>query len=118
MRLHRTLTVLSVGLALVAIAAPASAKVNHAANQPEFWQTDTTTCVKVELTDGIGTWTLPVLDEGSYALLVLKAGTENTVVEQPTAGVAYAPDNGKDISHVITCVGEDDGDGGGGGLVY
>lgn len=113
MRLHRTLTVLSAGVALVALAAPASAKVNPAANQPEFWQTDTTTCTKVELTDGIGTWTLPVLDEGSYALLVLKAGTANTVVEQPVAGVAYAPDNGKDISHVITCVGEGDGDGGG-----
>lgn len=111
MRSHRTLTVLSAGLALVALAAPASAKVNPAANRPEFWQTDTTTCVKTELTDGVGTWTLPVLNEGSYALLVLKAGTANTVIAEPVPGLGYTPENGKDISHVITCVGEGD-DGG------
>lgn len=117
MRLPRTLTVLSAGLALVAIAGPASAAVDPAANRPGFWQTDTTTCAKVEVADGVGSWVLPALDEGSYALLVLKAGTQNTVIEQPQAGVWYAPANGKDISHVITCVGEDDGDGDGGGPV-
>lgn len=119
MRMHRTLTVLSAGLALVAIAAPASARANPAQNRPEYWQTDSTTCTKVELVDGFGSWVLPPLDEGTYALLVLKAGTANTVIEQPAAGVAYAPENGKDISHVIACVGPDEGDGdGGGGPVY
>jgi hypothetical protein len=123
MRVTRTLTVLSAGLALAAIAGPASALTSPEQNLPEFWQTDTTTCTKVELVDGIGSWVLPALDEGSYALLVIKAGTVSTVVDEPQAGVAYAPADGKDISHVITCVGPGgggDGDGGGdgGGPLY
>jgi hypothetical protein len=117
MRTYRTLAALAAGLVLAAIASPASAAVNHEANHPSYWQTDTTTCTKVEMTGAVSTWTLPAPVDGStYALLVLKAGTVNDVFVAPVAGVAYAPASGKDISHVIVCVGADDG--GGGGVIF
>ncbi len=114
MRTYRTLAAVAAGLALAAITSPASASVNHEANRPSYWQTDTTTCTKVEVTGSLSTWTLPApVDGSSYALLVLKAGTVNDVFVAPVAGLAYAPASGKDISHVIVCVGTD-----GGGVVY
>lgn len=99
------------GLVLGLTAGPAAAQGSAALNQPSAWETATTTCSKTELVvDGTATWTLA--DDGSaHALLVLKAGQGRTVVEQPVAGVAYAPADGKDISHVIVCVttGDDGG---------
>ena len=114
MRTYRTLAVLTGGLLMAAaLAGPASAKVNHEANQPEYWQTDTTTCTKVEMTGAVSTWVLPSPTDGTaYALLVLKAGTVNDVFDTPITGVAYAPATGKDISHVIVCIGRRRRDGG------
>ena len=63
--------------------------------------------MKVELPDGVSTYTLPALGTGQvYTLLVLKAGSNaeaNTVVWYPVAGTAYGHDTGKDLSHVILC---------------
>ncbi len=67
--------------------------------------------------DGVATWTLSAPSEGPYALLVIKAGTVNDVIEWPMPGMAYAPQSGKDISHVIVCVFDSTG-GDGGGVVY
>ena len=38
-----------------------------------------------------------------WTLLVIKAGTQNTVFHNPIPGHIYYPANGKDISHVILC---------------
>ena len=118
MRAVRLAAVLTVTAAILATASPALARpVDPQANNPEFWQGPGTTCSKVELTDGFGEWVLPALEDGTYATLVLKAATLNTVVTAPVAGVTYTPDNDRDISHVIVCVtddgGDDDGDDGG-----
>lgn len=39
----------------------------------------------------------------TWTLLVLKAGTENHTIANPTINVGYVHPNGKDISHVILC---------------
>ena len=116
MRTRRTLTLATTALALVALAAPASARANPAQNHPGNWETPTTSCTKVEVPDGVATWTLSAPSEGPYALLVIKAGTVNDVIEWPMPGMAYAPSSGKDISHVIVCVFDSTG-GDGGGVV-
>lgn len=131
------MTTLALGAALVVVAAaPASAKngVDPAKNSPRFWQTDTTVCEKLEMSDGNATVVLPEApDGGAWALLVIKAGAgaqANAVVTAPEAGVAYGHPSGKDISHVITCLGAgepgdpgdgdpSDGDpGDGGGIIH
>lgn len=101
------------GLVVLTAGTPAfAAKTDAAQNKPAYWEAaGYGTCSKVDLTDGTRTWTLA---EGSTTLLVLKAGSgaaANTVIELPAAGVAYGHSTGKDLSHVITCVG--DGSGGG-----
>ncbi len=109
MRTSRTLTVFAAGAALAVVATPAFAgPVDPEANNPDYWEVDGTTCTKYELTDGIAEWVLPDLEEGAaYDSIVLKAGRDNTVVYAPDAGIAYLPENLKDISHVIVCIGED-----------
>lgn len=98
------------------LSAPAQAAMpdNAATNQASYWEAWTGAddeCTKVELADGIDSYTLSELPAGQvYTLLVLKAGSgasANTVVQFPEAGVAYMHSSGKDISHVIYCVAED-----------
>lgn len=104
------------GLVVLTAGTPAfAARTDPALNKPATWEAaGYGTCSKVDLSDGVKDWTLP---EGAYTLLVLKAGSgaaANAVIEAPAAGVAYAHPTGKDLSHVITCVGEElpgDGDG-------
>lgn len=102
-------------IAILGLSTPAqAAPPEHAAmNNAAYWEAFTPeddTCTKVELPDGVATYTLP--DPGDrmlYTLLVLKAGTgsdANTVIWYPVAGVAYDHDTGKDLSHVIYCVTE------------
>lgn len=108
------------GAGTPALAAKPGPKTDPALNKVAYWEAaGYGTCSKVELTDGHKTFTLA---DGVYTLLVLKAGsgaTANDVVVAPEAGVAYAHGTGKDLSHVISCVDEDDedtetpGDGGG-----
>lgn len=104
------------GLVVLTAGTPAfAARTDPALNKPATWEAlGYGTCSKVDLTDGVKAWTLA---EGTYTLLVLKAGSgtaANAVTEAPVAGVAYTHPTGKDLSHVITCVGDDvPGDGGG-----
>lgn len=101
--------------AVFGLVAPAQAAPDNAAtNQASYWEAWTGAddeCTKVELADGINSYTLPELPAGQiYTLLVLKAGSgasANTVVQFPEAGAAYTHSSGKDISHVIYCVAED-----------
>lgn len=90
-----------------------AAPPDHAAqNSAAYWEAFTPeddTCTKVELPNGVSTFTLPELGgDQMYTLLVLKAGSgaANTVVWFPVAGTAYGHDTGKDLSHVIYCVEE------------
>ena len=47
---------------------------------------------------------VPDPPEGTtWTILVLKAGTENSVVTDPVPGQAYSHPNGKEISHAILC---------------
>jgi len=112
--------------ALVGFAGGASAAVptGSEANQTDTWVTymaDTygteAQCYKHE---GVGvtehgtatvkTVTLKTFGDDwfgtGYALLVVKAGTENTVTYRPTAGTAYTAPEGKDVSHWIVCKGD------------
>ena len=98
------------GLAAFGLAAPAQAAPPLAAaqNHETYWENlGYGDCTKVELADGIGSYTLPSVSYPlRYSLLVLKAGSgadANDLVSFPTAGVAYTHDTDKDISHIIYC---------------
>lgn len=98
--------------AVLGLAAPAQAAPPEAAaqNSTAYWEAlGYGDCTKVELADGVSSYTLAELEfPHEYTLLVLKAGsgaTANQLVEYPVAGEAYAQANGKDLSHVIYCVG-------------
>jgi len=104
-----------VAFAVLGLSAPAQAAPPDqvAQNSASYWEALTPeddTCTKVELPDGVSTYTLPALSGGQiYTLLVLKAGSgaeANTVIWYPVAGVAYDHDSGKDLSHIIYCVTE------------
>ena len=101
--------------AVLGLSAPAQAAPSDqaATNSVAYWEALTPeddTCTKVELGDGVTTYTLPALPAGQmYTLLVLKSGSgagANTVVWYPVAGVAYDHDSGKELSHIIYCVTE------------
>lgn len=98
------------GLSTPAQAAPPTEAAQNSAAYWEAFTPEDDTCTKVELGEGVSTFTLPALGPGQfYTLLVLKAGSgasANTVVENPVAGTAYAHDTGKELSHVIYCVAE------------
>ncbi len=66
------------------------------ANQPEFWGED---CTKVDQSQG-ASWTA----DTDYRLVVLKAGTANHEFYNVKVGDVLSV--GKDISHLILCVGE------------
>ena len=104
--------------AFVALGAAAPAQAappdNAAQNSVAYWEAFTPeddTCYKVELGEGVSTYTLPALPAGQmYTLLVLKAGSgagSNTVVLWPVAGTAYGHDTDKELSHIIYCVTEE-----------
>jgi hypothetical protein len=67
-------------------------------NKPEYWGDN---CTKYESGFDGDVGTMP----SGYSLLVLKAGTQNFVWYNPTAG-DYGTPNFKDISHSIVCRGE------------
>lgn len=98
------------GLSTPAQAAPPDQAAQNSAAYWEAFTPQDDTCMKVELSDGISTYTLPALGAGQiYTLLVLKAGSgaeANTLVWFPVAGTAYGSGTGKDLSHVIYCVTE------------
>jgi hypothetical protein len=98
------------GLSTPAQAAPPDQAASNNAAYWELFTPDDDRCTKVELPDGVTTYTLPELGDGmTYTLLVLKAGsgaTANTVILNPIAGVAYSHDTDKELSHVIYCVSE------------
>lgn len=57
-------------------------------------------------------YTLPDLGQ-HYTQLILKAGagkSANDVRESPEAGDTYRHSTGKDLSHIIYCDGDGDGD--------
>lgn len=108
--MRKTLAAVAVaGFAVLGIAAPAHAAANPQENHTAYWESYTTendTCYKAEFGDGMEAYQLPALPSGQrYTLLVLKAGTENTVIPYPAAGTDYWAGNGKDLSHAIYCVG-------------
>ncbi|HQY32646.1 hypothetical protein [Actinotalea sp.] len=122
-RLSSTLTV-TLGLALVGLAGPAAAGghgVDPALHQASAWESPGVTCTKAEYADGVAALVLPAAPDGyAWTQVILKAGTQHTVLPASSDPAAvYAPANGKDISHAITCLGVDDGDddGSGGGDV-
>ena len=100
-------------LAVVGLAGPAQAAQPLSAqmNNPAYWEMMTgDDCDKIEFANGVKTFTLPTLLTGDYTKLILKAGSgtgARYVVDNPGAG-AYAHPSGKDLSHAIYCVGEDD----------
>ena len=92
------------GLSVLGVSSPAFAANDPAQNSPSYWAAYGD-CYKVELADGVSTFTLPDLPAGErYTLLVLKAGT---VHQQITSGLVeggtYSAYSGKDLSHVIVC---------------
>ena len=102
-------------VAVLGLSAPAQAAPPDQAvqNSAAYWETITPeddTCTKVELPEGVSTYTLPELSgDQMYTLLVLKAGSgsdANTVIWYPVAGTAYGHDTDKDLSHIIYCVTE------------
>ncbi|WP_024288165.1 hypothetical protein [Cellulomonas sp. KRMCY2] len=110
--MKKTLTALALAaFAVLAAGAPAvAAPTDPILNHTSYWEAYTgDTCVKVEIADGITTYTLPASPSGTYTLLVLKAGSgsaANDVIAMPTAGVPYGHATGKDLSHVIYCYGD------------
>jgi hypothetical protein len=115
--MKRTLTAAALtALAVVGMGATAhAAPPDHAAqNHVAYWEAFTLqddTCSKVELPDGVSSFTLPELPSRQvYTLLVLKAGSgsdAHALVWYPDAGVAYEHPTDKDLSHVISCVTEE-----------
>lgn len=109
--MKKSLCVVAVaGFAVLGFAAPAHAAANSAQNHTSYWENYTwedDTCSKIEFGNGMGSFSLPALPSGEvYTLLVLKAGTENTVIPYPTAETDYWAGNAKGLSHAIYCVGE------------
>ncbi|WP_210479098.1 hypothetical protein [Naasia sp. SYSU D00948] len=109
--MKKMLAAFAVGAALVAgTAVPAHAAANPAQNKTSYWEAYTAyvpdTCYKVELGDGVASFSLPdIPSRQMYSLLVLKAGTGSEIIStRPRKLTAYSPSNGKDISHVIYCV--------------
>ena len=125
-RSSTALAVTLTGLALLGSAAPASAG-GHGAdaglNQATAWESPGVTCTKTEYADGTSAIVLPAAPDGhAWTQVILKAGTRNTVLTASSdAAATYAPADGKDISHAITCLGvadgQDDGGEDGGGDV-
>lgn len=100
------------GASAPALAAPTNPKAtNPEMNHVSYWEALTGgDCTKVELTGNVATYTLPVLADANteYTLLVLKAGSGSAANEQypnPVPGVYSHVATGKDLSHVIYCVG-------------
>ena len=93
--------VLGMSIAAPALATTASystATATAKMNNPASWGTD---CKKIEFKDGVKTYTLPT---NFYSVVVVKAGTQNTIYEAFEGGTVKAA-NGKAISHLISCVG-------------
>ena len=104
------ITVISSGAP--ALAAPANPQsTDPDKNHANYWEDYTSgdVCTKVEMTGNVKTYTLPVLTtDQQYTLLVVKAGSgvlANTLYSSPTAGIPYDHSTGKDLSHIIFCVG-------------
>lgn len=103
------------GLAVLGVSSPAFAANDPAKNNPEYWAASPGDCYKVELADGVSSFTLPDLPAGeTYYLLVLKAGTVHEEIRTGLVeGGTYSASSGKDLSNVIVC--SKDGQYGGGG---
>ena len=115
-------SILVAAAAFVALAGPASATPaddNHTDTWVSYLQKNyvTAQCFKHEGTGvtvhGTATAKTVTLNAygadwygNGYALLVVKAGTENTVTYRPTAGTVYPAPDGKDVSHWIVCKAE------------
>ncbi len=85
-------------LALVAGAASASAGVDPALNNPDYYESPGVECTKVEYADGMKSFTV-----ASGATYHVKAGTRITMVTASQYGYTYT--SAKDISFIITCTG-------------
>lgn len=99
------------GLAVVGLAAPAQAAppLEAQMNHTSYWEAlGYGDCTKVELPDGVDSYTLPELEwPMQYSLLVLKAGSgesANDTHQYPWSGVAYTHSTDRDLSHIIYCV--------------
>ncbi|ROR65811.1 hypothetical protein [Agrococcus jenensis] len=97
--------------AVLGIATPAQAAPpdNAAQNTEAYWEAmGYGDCTKVELPDGVGSYTLdPIAPPSIYTLLVLKSGSgasANDVIMYPWSGMAYMHSTSKDLSHIIYCV--------------
>ena len=82
--------------------------VDPAMNKASYWAGagyfGDDVCEKQEFRNGVTSVSLPTLSvDRAYTVVVLKAGTQYTVHENPAEGAAYSPANGKDISFAITC---------------
>ncbi len=95
---------LSVAAPALATDAPyATATATAKMNNPAAWGTG---CEKIEFKDGVKKYTLPT---DFYSVVVVKAGTQNTIYESFEGGTVQAA-NGKAISHLIYCVGTPTGE--------
>lgn len=101
-----TLALIAAATATVGLAAPAAAgAIDPRQHQPSSWEQPGTTCTKVELGDGVASFTPQVDDGQALALVVLKAGAQLTVfLPEPGVQRVFTPGNGKDVSFAITCV--------------
>lgn len=100
----------SVGVLTSASAAPLQSAADPDQNHPEYWEAYFTNlgfegviCTKTEL-DEADTFTVPAPDDGyEWLAAIIKAGTENEIVEDIEEGDVLTASNGKQISHVILC---------------
>ncbi|WP_299445114.1 hypothetical protein [uncultured Phycicoccus sp.] len=84
----------------IAVVGPASAGVDPRLNHTSYWENEYgVTCTKVELADGVKSWTI---EQGS-GFYVFKAGTSSTMELMGFEPWVYT--STKSISHVITCNG-------------
>lgn len=98
-RIKKSLAVATLaGIALAGLAGPAVAGVDPTLNHPSTYESEGVTCTKAEYVDGTKYFEVP---EG-VLFVVIKTGTTHT-----TLGYGDAMTFPKDISFVITCMGDD-----------
>ncbi|NNL47571.1 MAG: hypothetical protein HKO76_04310 [Acidimicrobiia bacterium] len=94
---------LTLALSLIAGLSIAPAALAKDTNHTDYWATNGLECSKIDESQG-QIW----ISDGDYDLVVVKASKYNDVIAGVSAGDTLRASSGKDISHIITCVGGDD----------
>lgn len=95
---------LTLALSLIAGLSVAPAALAKDTNHTDYWASHhSMECSKIDESQG-QEW----ISDGHYDLVIVKASKYNDLVQNVDQGVALRSSSGKDISHIITCVGGDD----------